>query len=235
MFERHLVEFDAEIFTDHLATGEDRDVFQHGLSAVAEARSLHGGDFQSTAQLVDDERCERFAFDIFGDDDERLRGLDHRFKKRKQFLQARQLFLVDQDIGVIHFHAHLVGVGDEVGGDVAAVELHALDDFEFGLQRFRFFDSDHALVADFLHRVGEEAANFGIAVGGNRADLGDLFVRCDLLRVLLQVRDHRFNREVDAALEVHWVHAGGDGLGAFLHDRLSENGRGRGAVTGKVG
>ncbi|MET4222581.1 hypothetical protein ABIB00_007820, partial [Bradyrhizobium sp. LB14.3] len=32
-----------------------------------------------------------------------------------------------------HLNAHLVGVGDEVGRDVAAVELHALDDLELGL------------------------------------------------------------------------------------------------------
>ena len=36
-------------------------------------------------------------------------------------------------------------------------------------------------------------------------------------------------------LEVHRVHAGGDGLGAFLHDRLGENRGGRGAVSSKVG
>ena len=47
--------------------------------------------------------------------------------------------------------------------------------------------------------------------------------------------DHRLDREVDAALEVHRVHAGGDRLGAFLHDRLGEHGRGGGAVTGNVG
>ena len=179
--------------------------------------------------------AKRLALNVLGDDDERFRGLDHRFEQRKQFLQAGQLFLVDQDIGVIHVHAHLVGVGDEVGGDIAAIELHALDHFEFGLQGFCFFDRDHALVADFFHRVGEELADFRIAVGGNRANLGDLFVRRDILRVLLQVRDYRFHREVDAALEVHRVHAGGDGLGAFLHDCLCENRGGRGAVTRKVG
>ena len=47
--------------------------------------------------------------------------------------------------------------------------------------------------------------------------------------------DHRFDCEVDAALEVHRIHAGGDGFGAFLHDRLSENRGSRGAVPGKVG
>src|SRR5258707_6438935 len=41
--------------------------------------------------------------------------------------------------------------------------------------------------------------------------------------------------EIDAAFEIHRVHASGDGFGAFLHDRLSENRGGRGAVPGKVG
>ena len=220
---------------DRLSAGEDRDVFEHRLAAIAEARSLHRRDLEAAAQLVDDERCERLALDVLGDDDERLRGLHDRFEQRQQFLQARELLLVDQDIGVIHLDAHLVGVGDEVGRDVAAVELHAFDHFELGLQGLRLFDRDHALVADLLHRVGEELADFGIAVGGNRADLRDLLVGGDLLRVLLQVLDHRLDREVDAALEIHRVHAGGDRLGAFLDDRLGENRCGRGAVTGEVG
>jgi hypothetical protein len=53
--------------------------------------------------------------------------LHYRFEKRQQFLQARQLLFVDQDVGVFHLNPHLVGVGNEVGRDVAAVELHALD------------------------------------------------------------------------------------------------------------
>src|SRR5437016_13643076 len=39
------------------------------------------------------------------------------------------------------------------------------------------------------------------------------------------------DREVDAALEVHRVHAGGDRLGAFLHDRRGEHRCGGGAVA----
>src|SRR6185437_10560664 len=35
-----VLELDAEIFRDRLAAGQDRDVLQHGLAAVAEARSL---------------------------------------------------------------------------------------------------------------------------------------------------------------------------------------------------
>ena len=44
-----------------------RDIFEHGLAAVAEARSLYGRNLQAAAQLVDDEGRERFAFDILGD------------------------------------------------------------------------------------------------------------------------------------------------------------------------
>ena len=40
--------------------------------------------------------------------------------------------------------------------------------------------------------------------------------------------------EIDAALEVHRVHAGGDRLGALADDRLGEHGRGGGAVAGDV-
>src|SRR5213593_2069057 len=45
----------------------------------------------------------------------------------------------------------------------------------------------------------------------------------------------RFDGKVDAALEIHRIHAGGDRLGAFLDDRGSEHGGGGGAVAGDVG
>ena len=55
-------------------------------------------------------------------------------KQWQQFLQALELLIVDQEIGVFHLNAHLVGVGDEIGRDVAAIELHAFDDIEFGFE-----------------------------------------------------------------------------------------------------
>src|SRR4249919_831702 len=39
--ERDVLELDAEVFTDRLAAGENGDVLQHGLAAIAEARRLH--------------------------------------------------------------------------------------------------------------------------------------------------------------------------------------------------
>src|SRR3954463_8608314 len=185
--ERDVLHLDAEIFRDRLTTGQNRDVLQHGLAAIAEARSLDGGNLEATAQTVDDEGGESFAFDVFRDDDQRLAGLHHGFQQRKQFVQVGELLFVDQDVGVVEFDAHLVGVGDEVGRDVAAVELHAFDHVEFGLEALGLFHRDDALVADLLHRVGEELADFGVAVGGDGADLGDFLVRGDLLGVLHEV------------------------------------------------
>src|SRR5690606_12508521 len=54
------------------------------------------------------------------------------------------------------------------------------------------------------------------------------------LRTLLDVLDHGGDSDVDAALEVHRVHAGGNRLGAFTDDGLCENGRGGGAVASLV-
>ena len=70
------------------------------------------------------------------------------------------------------------------GRQVAAVELHAFDDFELGLGGLGFLDGDDAFVADLLHRLGDHLADRLVAVGGDGADLGDFFRGLDLLGVL---------------------------------------------------
>ena len=64
-------QLDAEIFGDHLAAGQDGDIFQHGLAAIAESGRLHRSDGQRAAQLVDHQGRQRFAFDVFGNDQQR--------------------------------------------------------------------------------------------------------------------------------------------------------------------
>ncbi len=56
----------------------------------------------------------------------------------------------------------------------------------------------------------------------------------DLLGALLDVADNGRDREVDAALEVHRVHAGGNRLGAFADDPLGEERCRGGAVAGEI-
>ena len=68
IFQLHALELDPGLFHQGPAAGEDRDVLEHGLAPITEARSLHGGDPQRSAQLVHDERGKGFALDILGDD-----------------------------------------------------------------------------------------------------------------------------------------------------------------------
>ncbi len=141
---------------------------------------------------------------------------------------------MDQDVRVLKFHYHLIGIGDEVRREIAAIKLHAFDDVEFGFEAFGFFNRDHAFFADLIHGLGNDVADLALAVGRNRADLGDLFVRLDLLGHLGEFGDDGFNSLVDAALQVHRVHAGGHRLRTFANDGLRQHGRGGGAVAGEV-
>src|SRR5262245_11505712 len=80
--DRHVLKFDTEVRGHHGAAGQDSDIFQHRLTSVAEAGSLHGDDLEPATQLVHDKGCECLAFDVFGNDEEWLAGLHHRLKER---------------------------------------------------------------------------------------------------------------------------------------------------------
>ena len=128
-----VLELDAEVLGDGPAAGEDRDVLEHRLAAIAEAGRLDGGGLQRAAQLVDDERRQRLALDVLRDDEQRPAEARHLLEHRQQVLHRADLLLVDQDDRVLEHDFHALGVGHEVGREVAAVELHALDDVERGL------------------------------------------------------------------------------------------------------
>ena len=230
--ERDVLKLDAEIFGDELTAGQDRDVLQHGLAAIAEARRLDGRDLQAAAQLVDDERGKRLALDVLGDDEQRTRRLHDGFQQRQHGLQVGELLLVQEDVGVFQLGDHLLRIGDEIRGDVAAVELHAFDHLELHLERLRLLDRDDALVADLLHRLGDHPADLRLAIGRDRADLGDFRGGLHLLGLARDVLHDLGDREIDAALQVHRVQAGSHHLGAFLDDRLREHGGGGRAVAG---
>ncbi len=141
---------------------------------------------------------------------------------------------MDEDIGLFQLDPQLLGIGHEIGREIAAIKLHALDGLEFGLEALGFLDRDHAFIADLVHGFGKDTADLLIAIGRNGRDLRDLAVRHDLLGVRFQIGDHGPDRQVDAALEVHRVHARTDGLGALAHDGLGQHRGGGGAVAGLV-
>jgi hypothetical protein len=73
-----ILKLDAEVFGDRGAAGEDGDVLEHGLAAIAEAGRLHRRDLEAATQLVDHQCGKRLALDVLGNDQQRLAGLHHR-------------------------------------------------------------------------------------------------------------------------------------------------------------
>ena len=85
---------------------------------------------------------------------------------------------------MIGFHA--LGVGDEVGRDVAAVELHALDVLGLEGQALALLDGDDAVLADLVHHLGDQVADLRVG-GRDGGDVGDLFLgRRPAMAMLLQ-------------------------------------------------
>ena len=162
-------------------------------------------DVERAAQLVDHEGGEGFAFDIFGDDQQRLADLGDLLEQREQVLEAADLLLVDQDVGVLEHGFHRLRIGDEVGREVALVELHAFDHFERGFDGLGFFDRDGAVLADLVHGVGDDLADGGVPVGGDGGDLLDFLLVLDLLGDLVELRDGGLDGLVDAALDADRV------------------------------
>src|SRR5215204_442395 len=72
--DRDVLKLDAEIRGNQGAGSEDRDILKHCLAAITEAGCLDGRYLQAAPKLVDDECRERLAFDVFGDDEQRLAG-----------------------------------------------------------------------------------------------------------------------------------------------------------------
>ena len=189
---------------------------------------------ERAADLVHDQRGERFALDLLRDDDDRLAALGDHLEDRQQVLHRADLLFVDQDQRIFQHRFHAVRVGDEIRRKVAAVELHALDDLELGVEALGLLDRDHAFLTDLLHGLGDDVADGRVVVGGDRADLGDLLRVLRRLGELLQLFDDHQDRLVDAALERHRVVTGGHHAGALGEDRARQHGRGGGAVAGDV-
>ena len=101
------------------------------------------------------------------------------FQEGNELGGGGDFFLVDQDEHLLQFDGHFIGVGDEVGGEISAVELHAFDHVDVGFQALAFLDGDDAVLADALEGVGHDAADLAVVVGGDGGDVGDVGLAAD--------------------------------------------------------
>src|SRR6185437_13672901 len=227
------LQLEADFLADDLSTGEDGDVTEHGLAAVAEAGGLDRDGPEQPAHLVDHQGGQGLAVDVLGDDQQGLAGLHDLVEQREHVLVGRDLRVHDQDVRVLEDGLEALRVGDEVRGDVALVEAHALGELKLEAEGVALLDGDDAFLADLVHGLGDHLADRRVPGRDGRGG-SDLLLGLHVLGELRQLLAHCLDGRLDAALERHRVGAGGDVPQALAHQRLGEHGRRRRAVAGNV-
>src|SRR5246127_1142225 len=153
-------------------------------------------DSSPSSLIVYHQRRESFTFDVLSNNEQRAAGRGDLFKKRKNIFQAGDLLLMDQDVSVLEDRFHMLRVGHEIRRQVAFIELHTLYHFEGGFDPFCLFHRDGTVLANFVHRVGNNLADRYIPVGGNGCNLSGLLptrnVFLDLFEILSDhlIRSH---------------------------------------------
>src|SRR5579863_381335 len=218
--QRRLLERQADFVGNDRAAGKRRDVLQHRLAAIAKARGLDRGHLEDAADVVDDQRRQCLTLEVLGDDQQRPAGLGHALEQRQQLPDVGNLLVDQQDHRLIQLGGLVLLIVDEVRGEVAAVELHALDHFQLVRKALAFLHRNHAFLADLLHRLGNGLADRIVGVRRDRAYLGNRLGVLAGLGELLQLLNGGDDRLVDTTLDVHRVAARGHGLEAFADDRL---------------
>src|SRR5208337_1537694 len=240
----HVLQLDPQIFRDGLAAGQSCDVLQHGLAAVAEARSLDGRDLQRATQFVDDQSRQRFAFHVLSDDQERLAALGDLLQQRQQVFHRADFLLVDQDVSVLLHRLHALRIGNKVRRQIAAIELHTFDHVQLRLQSLRLFDGDDTILANLLHSFGNDFPDGLVVVSRDRSHLRNHFAgdglgefvqfTLDAVAFLVEAAANGDDGLLDAALHRHRIGASSDGLNALAINCLGKNGSRGGAVAGNI-
>ena len=177
-------------------------------------------------------RCQSFAVNVFSDDQQRLAGVDDRFEKRNHIFNVGNLLFEDQDVAILKDAFHLLRVGDEVRREVAAIELHTFDPFDFRREALAFVDSDDAVFSDAVHRFCQKVTDLGVVVGRDATDLGGRLLVLDGRRHLLQLFGDVGDGLFHTGFELDRVDTSDDGTDAFVEDRFGHD-RGRGGSVAR--
>ncbi len=120
---------------------------EHGLTAIAEARSLDGAGLEGAADVVQNQGRQSLAVNVLSDDQQRLAGLHDQLGDVHDILLSSRLPEVRRMYGSFE-HGGLLGVGHEVRSDIALVEPHALGEVDGDVEAVGVLDGHDAVLAD---------------------------------------------------------------------------------------
>ena len=159
VLDRYGVELAAGLLADDVCARENGHVLEHRLAPVAKAGSLHSQRAERAPKLVHNQGREGLALHVLGDDDDVLGHLERVLEGGEHVGHCRHLSVRDENVGLIDAGFHALRVGDEVGADVAAVELHPLHVLLLVLEAAGLLDGDDAVFADLLHDLRDQLAD----------------------------------------------------------------------------
>ena len=139
----------------------------------------------------------------------------------------------DQDVSIFEHGFHALSVGHEVRRDVALVKAHSFGELELKTKGVALFNGDNAFLTDLVHRFSDHFADLGVS-SRDTGCRSNLFLGLDVLSHVQQFSADSGNSLVDSTLEGHRVRARSHVTQSFAHQGLSQNGRGRGSITGDV-
>ena len=229
----YAVQLAANFLGNNLAAGEDSNILQHSLAAVAKARSLDSQSLEGTAELVYNDGSQSLAVQILGNDYQLLAHLDNLLKDWQDFVDGGNLFVGNQDVWIIHNGFHLVGISYHVRGDIAAVELHALYYGQAGLHALGLLNGDNAFLANLLHGISNVMADFLIS-GRNSGNLGNLGLAVYGLGYGLDFLYQGLYGSLDALLQYHRVGTGSYVPHALMNHSLCQKGCSSSTITSNV-
>ena len=233
-FSGSLLELDIKVLAEDGTVGQNSNIAKNRLAVVTETRGLDGGDLELATELVENADSKSLTLNVLSNDEEGTALLLGGLKGGDDVLNGGDLLLGEEDQRVLELNLGALGVGDEVGRDVAAVELHSLGDLELILDGLALLDRDDTLLANLLHGVGEKLSNVCVAVGRDSGNLGDLLAGGDLLLVCAQVINDSLDCGLGTAPQVHRVASGGDILDGLGEDSAGKDSSGCGTVTSNL-
>ena len=154
-----LLDVETKLLGDNFAACQDSDILQHFLTSVAKARSFDSYAYEYASQLVQNDVCQSVALNVFSDDDELLASLYDLLEQRQNVLNRGDLLIGDENVRIVDNSFHLIGISYHVGGDVAAVELHAFNYLGVGLSSLALFKGDNAVSGYLLHSLSDKLAD----------------------------------------------------------------------------
>src|SRR6266699_1815413 len=221
--ECRIVEAATGLFANDLPTGQDSDILQHLLAAIAKARSFDGEHIQDPTQFVHHQRCQRFAIDVLSDNYNIAAALPgHLLEDGQDISNGTDLPICDQNIWIIKRIFHSLRTCDEVGRDIASVDLHSFHVVSLEVSTTRLFHGDNTVFPNFIHHFGDEMTNLLIC-GRDGGNLRDLFLTLNGNGLGADIVDDRLCTLLDTTPDEHGIGSCREILHALYNDSLGQH------------